>query len=592
MSADNSVSARNKRALELFDPRTAACLAQYATLSTADFRVAAEDVGGLPSPLNAGDTVVLLGLGDGSKLVDLLKRPDVSIVAVECEVKACLALLRRHDLSEAFASNRLRFFIALATSPISREISLRECLCELIALLHQPGRKMHFAANAATASAGDAGFYAALCAGIEETASTVKEFASVPIAGTAFDVTVVSPCCVIFDDLARCFQRLGLKVQLLRVPDQPGIWTNAQLRSTQLNLLRAPSRLVVTRNRTLLEPEQATAYPQPEALLPRECAMWWWDVPNVATHISLRYPRGNTHAFGFARDLLPLLPQGAEWLPPGARTPFVEAGTQAEPEQDIDLSFVGQSRLENLHINLKHLRHVLGEIGGKVSALNKDFERMHGYVQLYGYMSRHRADILEAIANRSAAFPAHAYFLGYLLEMVVSGAFRIAAIEYAIKQGVDIAIYGDDNWLKVPGVTTKHFKGICAPESLPLLYRRSRINLNLNFMQVSSTINPKVLDIAAAGAVALTDYRPELELLYPDPAARPFAFHSLEQMIERIAVLRKFDLAHNRQAVRAHTCAHHTLQHRAKWLARHFNLLPEKLKPEVAPPGSKRVANG
>jgi hypothetical protein len=592
MSADNSVFARNKRALELFDPRTAACLAHHANQSTAGFHSAPNDSSAPALPPRGENTVVLFGLGDGSKLLELLKRPSISVVVVECEVKDCLALLHGYDFSEALASDRLHLFMAQTASPISREISLREGVSELLELLHQPGRNTYFAAPPTTEPPDHSDFYTALSQGVEDAERTMTEFAAALAPDAAFDVTVVSPCCVIFDDLARCFHRLGLKVQLLRVPDQPGIWTETQLRSAQLSLVRAPSRLLVTRNRTLLEPERATDYPQPEALIPGERAMWWWDVPNVATYINLRYPHGDARAFGFARDILPLLPQGAEWLPPGARMSFVDAGMQPEPEQDIDLSFVGQSRLENLYVNLKHLKHVLGELGAKAPALGKDLERNHGYVQLYNYVSRHREEILGTIASRSAAFPAHAYFLRYLFEMVMTGVFRIAAIEYLLKHGIDVALYGDDDWLKVPGVTAKHFKGICAPESLPLLYRRSRINLNLNFMQVSSTINPKVLDIAAAGAVALTDYRPELELLYPDPAARPFAFRTLEQMAEKIAVLGKFDLTHHRHAVRAHTCAHHTLQHRAEWLARHFNLLSEKRHSEIAPPAPKRVANG
>jgi hypothetical protein len=571
MPTDHSVLAVNRRALDLFSPRAAACIARFPAPSAAAYRIDEREPDWIPPSLKDGDAVVVLGVGDGSKILKLVDSPFAHILVVECEMAACLAVLRRCDLSAALATGRLRLFLMPQASVIAREIFLRECNAELTECLHRSNGTLHVVANATTPYQID--FFDAVRQGMQDGARTIDEFAKVRAPAVAYDVTVVSPCCVIFDDLAQCFHRLGLRTQLLRVPDTHGAWTADQRRAAQLSLASAPSRLVITRNRALLESEQATAYPQPEALIPGKLAMWWWDVPNLATYIDLRYPRGNGRAFGFARDILPLLPQGAEWLPPAARMAFVEAGTQPEIEQDIGVSFVGQSRLQDLHANLRHLKLVLRDLAGNAPALAKDIDNARGYVRLHGYLLRYYRDIKDAIATLSSAFPAHAYYLHYLLEMAVSGAFRIAAIEHLAREGVDVALYGDGDWLKVAGVKPDSFKGLCAPADLPMLYRRSRINLNLNFMQVSSTVNPKVLDIAATGSVVLTDHRPELELLYPDPAARPFAFQSLDQMAERIDALRQVDLTHQRQAMREHTCQHHTLQQRALWIAQYFGLL-------------------
>ncbi len=483
---------------------------------------------------------------------------------------ACFAVLSRIDFSTALATGRLRLFLVPAASAIAREISLRECTSELVDRLHRPGGTVHFLATATTSRHSD--FFDAVLHGVHGAVRTIEEFAKARASEATYDVTVVSPCCIIFDDLAQCFHRLGLKTQLLRVPDRPDMWTADQFRAAQLSLAKAPSRLVVTRNRTLFETEQPTAYPQPEALVPGNKAMWWWDVPNLATHVDLRHPRGNARAFGFARDILPLLPQGAEWLPPGARIPFVEAGAQPEIAQDINVSFVGQSRLKHLHANLQRLTHTLRDLGGKAPALAKDLECSRRFEQLHGYLARHYSDIQDAITALAPAFPAHVYYLRYLLEMALSGAFRIAAIERLVREGVEVSLYGDDEWLHVAGVTSKCFRGLLNPTELPALYRRSRINLNLNFMQVSSTVNPKVLDISAAGGVVVTDSRPELELLYPDPAVRPFAFDSLDHLAEKIDMLQQVDLTQHRQAVREHTRQHHTLQQRARWIAQCFGL--------------------
>lgn len=557
---------RNLAALELVDPRSAAGFARVGAAPEATAAVLRQDP---PADLTAAHTVVLWGMGDGAEVVELLASRPAAVFVVG-PAAACLSALHRQDFSGALAAGRLRLFHVSLASIAARELSLRESAAELIALLHRPGSALRFLPQQ-TAPADE--FFAILRKTTEDAARTVDAFARARVAEPEFDVTAVSPTCAIFDDLAQCFHRLGLKVQLLRVPDRHGVWSAAEREAALLTLASRPSRLVVTRNRALLEAHVPNAYPQPEALVPGNLAMWWWDVPNVASQVDLRHPRGTARSFAFARDILPRLPLGAEWLPAGARTACVEAGAGNGPRQDIEVSFVGQSRLENLHANLGQLRRMLGELGGDARALGKELDGRRNYEQLHAALTNRYADIGAAIATLQPAFPAHAYYLHYLLDMVVTAAFRVAAIERLLKQGVDVALYGDDDWLKVPGVTAAVFKGVCPHGELPALYRRSRINLNLNFMQVSSTVNPKVLDAAAAGGAVLTDYRPELDLLYPDASARPFAFRTLDELPEKISALQQLDLTHRRHAVRAHTCAHHTLQHRAQWLARRFGLV-------------------
>jgi hypothetical protein len=560
---------RNMAALRLADPRSAAGLARLGAAAVAEATAAAlrED---LPADLAATDTAVLWGMGNGAGIAQLLDSRHAAVFVVGTAA-ACVSALHRHDFSAALGAGRLRLFLVAPANVTARELSLRECAAELIARLHRPGTALRFLP---WQEAPVDEFFVMLRRTVEDVPRTVEAFAQARAAEREFDVTVVSPTCAIFDDLAQCFHRLGLKVRLLRVPDRPGVWSAAERSAALLTLASRPSQLIVSRNRSLLETHHLNAYPQPEALLPGHAATWWWDVPNVATHIDLREPRGNARSFAFARDILAHLPQGAEWLPAGARTIFSDAGAGEEARQDIDVSFVGQSRLELLHANLSQLRCVLGDLGGDARALGKELDGRRGYEALHADLADRRTEIEAAIATLQPAFPAHAYYLQYLLDMAVTAAFRVAAIERLLKEGVALAVYGDDEWLKVPGVTAAVFRGVCPHGELPALYRRSRINLNLNFMQVSSTVNPKVLDAAAAGAAMLTDYRPELDLLYPEASARPFAFGTLDELPEKISALQRTDLTQHRQAVRAHTVAHHTLQQRAHWLARRFGLMP------------------
>jgi len=517
------------------------------------------------------DSVVLLGAGDGGRLERLLATTPAQVIVAECDAVAWRHLLERVALANALESGRLRLLVPCCASPVSREVSLRECLPLLLDRLHRPGGTLHFMETATTAW--HAGFYHELRDGVLAGARTVGEFRQAASAGFAYDVTVISPCCEIFDDLARCFQRLGLATQLLRVPDSRGVWSDRERRETLLSLARNPSRLIVTRNRVLFEAELPNDYAQIESLIPGQVVSWWWDVPNLATHAECRYPRGQAIAMGFARDILRQLPAGSEWLPPGARSGFVDAGMQSLNGHDLPATFVGQSRIGLVHSNVATLARVLADLGGDGGALAADLGRFEGYERLYRYLLRQRDAVVATIRALHAAFPVHAYFMRYLFDMALTGAFRVAAIERLVREKLPVVIYGDDDWLKVPGVAARHFEGLIHPAELPGLYRRSALNLNLNFMQVSSTVNPKVLDIAAAGAAVLTDYRPEVDILYPDPASRPFVFHDLDELPERVQSLLRRDLARQCEAVREHTVRHHTLQQRAQRLAARFGLI-------------------
>lgn len=510
------------------------------------------------------------GSGEGHEVAWALANEHVQVRVLECDASALVAVLSVIDVSEALLSGRLVWQLLACHSAVTQEISLRECLSTLIDKCRPRKGAIHWLSTTTTAA--HAEVYRSLQEALHQAILRETPRKGTSLAVPSFEVTVISPCCAIFDDLALCFSRLGLKTQLLRVPDRSGMWSQEQRQEALRGLVSQPSALVMSRNRALFETEYPLEPSQPEAYLPGQVAFWWWDVPNLATHCDLLFPHGAAQSLAFARDLLTLLPQGSTWLPPGARSPFVEAGLLPLPQPTILVSFVGQSRLGALHANLKFLGTTLQALGHTPRYLGKELEGFRSYIKLHDYLSRHENEwgaIIDVIASKH---PAHAYYLRYILAMAVTGAFRIAAIERLVKDGVTIQLWGDEEWLNVPGVTAAHYQGLLDPAQLPELYRHSRINLNLNFMQVSSTVNPKVLDIAATGGLVLTDERPELQQLYPDPAVRPLVFNSLNQLTERVQTLLGMNLTVYQNSVREHTHLHHTLQQRAAWLAHHYGL--------------------
>lgn len=568
-SPEVKILTQNLQALELFDARTAAIM-RHADNTVAAIVPAPDAPWTLPI-FSREDTFVFLGVGQGDRLLTALKQTACAILIIEFNVPALRRFLQHYDLTPALFSGRLRCVLPSMATPPLAEIALQEITAEIAAYLQRAQGALHFVATSALPP--QAELYQSVCASAGNMASFINAIKTAPTHPLAYDVTVISPCCAIFDDLAHCFHKLGLRTQLFRVPDVSRRWTGTQRQEAIHHLIQEPSRLIITRNRALFEREYPDEYPQPETFLAGEKVHWWWDVPNLATHIDLLYPQGETHNLCFARAMLPLQLQGAQWLPPGAQSRFVEAAAGDMPEQDIALSFVGQSRVENVHHHLANLCSGLTALCGNLGKVIKSACSItQGYEALYRRITQRQPEIIEALHKIQRRYPTPVYYLKYLLDMAVTGAFRIAAIERLQRTNIDIMVYGDEGWLKAGVVPPRLFRGVIAPQDLPSLYRRSRINLNLNFMQVSSTVNPKVLDISACGGVVLTDYRPELEQLYPNPAVRPFAFHTLDEMVGMIDNLRTADLTQYVAATARHTREHHTLQQRAAWIAKRFNL--------------------
>ncbi|MGQ9628797.1 MAG: CgeB family protein [bacterium] len=95
-----------------------------------------------------------------------------------------------------------------------------------------------------------------------------------------------------------------------------------------------------------------------------------------------------------------------------------------------------------------------------------------------------------------------------------------------------IHIYGDDGWKKALGGSEGvFFRGYVDYRwELPILYRASKINLNISKPQSITSVNQRVFDVPACGGFLLTDYREDLDrffevgrevMAYRDPGELP-----------------------------------------------------------------------
>jgi spore maturation protein CgeB len=101
---------------------------------------------------------------------------------------------------------------------------------------------------------------------------------------------------------------------------------------------------------------------------------------------------------------------------------------------------------------------------------------------------------------------------------------------------------------------------------LPRLYAQARISLNVTSMQLERSVNNRVFDVGAAGGFLLTDYREDLERIFPHH--RHLVYHSAAELDGRIAHFLAHEEERGALAQESQKCvlAGHTWKHRAQYI--------------------------
>lgn len=514
------------------------------------------------------DVAVRTGM-DPSVVEDCRQGNEIAVI--EPDLDRIREALRTLDVSDLLRTGALHLYCPpLHTNPVA-QISLHEIVCRMTVRL---GDRRPNASIDAERGPQLGEFHDLVQKGLAVSQEVAERISRRNLGATPGPtISVVSPKCAIFNDLARCFERLGVSTRLIAVPDRPDAWSRTRWLHAFAPLREAPSLVTVARNRAMFECPRPGERLGLERFLPGRLVHWWWDRPNVASRLEIDHPLTEAEHFAFARAMLDDLPAGSQWLPPGARTEFVAAADQPKPAIRYPLSFVGQSRYAAMLQNLQMLLDGLaGFAGAQGQAIGRDVARISVFAELHEYFTRQARDIERLLAEVTRCCPAHGYFLEYLFQMCRSAVFRLQAV--AVLDRFSIAVFGDNEWLDAGVVRRENFHGPAAPSQLPLLYRSTQLNMNLNFMQVSSTVNPKVLDVAAAGAAVLTDHRPELDELFPSSAERPASFQSLAELPDLVADLLRRPDPDRTEQVRQRVHSRHTLLHRAREICERLGLGP------------------
>jgi len=134
----------------------------------------------------------------------------------------------------------------------------------------------------------------------------------------------------------------------------------------------------------------------------------------------------------------------------------------------------------------------------------------------------------------------------------------------------DLVIYGDRDWANTyghyPELSDKCIFKILSAEEAGYMYRKSKINLNINHPQNISSVTQRTFDIPAAGGFQLVQFSPSLPELFP--LQDVVTFGSSDELVDKATYYLTRDA--EREAIiksnREHVLKHHTFDNRVNAL--------------------------
>ena len=124
---------------------------------------------------------------------------------------------------------------------------------------------------------------------------------------------------------------------------------------------------------------------------------------------------------------------------------------------------------------------------------------------------------------------------------------RILLSEVAKKEDRDFRLYTASSTKDIPILDKCNFGPVDYYKMMPLVFRYSKINLNISLKSIHSGIPLRVLDILSCGGFALSNYQPEIDEYLVD-GEEIVMYKSLEEAMEKIDYYLKHDDERNRIA--------------------------------------------
>jgi len=188
----------------------------------------------------------------------------------------------------------------------------------------------------------------------------------------------------------------------------------------------------------------------------------------------------------------------------------VELTTEERGRFACEISFVGNPLFSYLSIYQNFCKDKLS--GKEAQAIIEETIKIQSQNPLLNI-----SDVLNEVQK------AHQYILSFedsnhrfeieaLLEQVAMCMYRKEILKSV--SHLDLHVYGGEGWKEVMNGEGKYLGPINNRTELPLLYKASKINLNITTSQQRSGLPMRVFDIGGCGGFMLTDYRHDLGRLF------------------------------------------------------------------------------
>lgn len=243
---------------------------------------------------------------------------------------------------------------------------------------------------------------------------------------------------------------------------------------------------------------------------------WIFDSPHMtAYHQSIT--NSCNYVFHFDKfEMLQLQRLGAKHcyhLPMGVNSKRLTQKLNSLSSYEADVSFVGRLYdKKNFYDQIRVLPEYLkGYLEGAMQAQ----KLIYGYNFLEEVLSQSTMNEILRYVNlnygEDFSFPKQKVFADMFLGQKVTSLERIEILQ-AILNIADVHLYSD-SMLEPTGKIHFH-GGVNYEEEMPLVFNRSKINLNISLKSIQSGIPLRVFDILGAKGFCITNYQPELAEIF------------------------------------------------------------------------------
>ncbi|MCM1111987.1 MAG: glycosyltransferase [Muribaculum sp.] len=300
---------------------------------------------------------------------------------------------------------------------------------------------------------------------------------------------------------------------------------------------------------------------------------WTVDAP-VPELFSDSIRRGTNCLFLFDRAqyqrFAPYNPEGIHYLPLASCTERFDRVIAEISEEDrrryrSEISFVGSLYNEKNPLNRLSLPDYAK---GYIHALTEASLKLYGYnpvedalsEEVVSAIKEHADDFYaleHAVAPSDRYVAAHSY-----IGMQIAETERIRTLN-ALAQYFTVDLYTRSDTSALRGVRTHG--GVATLTEMPLIFRLSKINLNMTIKPIQTGLPLRIFDILGCGGFLMTNYQAELPE-YFDIGVDLEAYSSLEELVDKCA----YYLEHEdvrRQIARSgyeKVCTAHTYIHRMR----------------------------